>query len=106
MIGVAMGWHRAMSLTFSISLLLLFITSNSILGATHYVSHDGSNVPPYTSWETATPRILFAAQYCQPGDTIRIGSGVYVEPDEVVLECGSSLIGAGADSTERRNKRA
>ena len=39
-----------------------------------YVSPDGSNTPPYDSWETAAHTVPAAIAECDPGDTIYIGS--------------------------------
>jgi len=61
-----------------------------------YVSHSGSNTPPYTSWETAADSIMSAINISVFGDTIYVANGAYEE--EVVMIAGLSLIGAGTDS--------
>ncbi len=73
--------------------------SATVEGRVLYVSYDGNNTPPHTSWETATHRVGLAVPYALPGDTIRIGSGVYYDPTTVSLNGGLTLIGAGSDST-------
>jgi hypothetical protein len=61
-----------------------------------YVSHQGSNTPPYTSWETAADSIMFAIDISEFGDTIYVANGVYIE--EVTMIRGLALIGSGIDS--------
>ena len=61
-----------------------------------YVSHTGSNTPPYLTWETAADSIMSAINVSTFGDTIYVANGVYEE--QVVMIPGLSLIGAGMDS--------
>ena len=61
-----------------------------------YVSHSGSNTPPYTTWETAADSIMFAINISVFGDTIYVANGVYEE--QIVMIPGLKLIGAGMDS--------
>jgi len=61
-----------------------------------YVSHEGSNTPPYTTWATAADSIQKCINICVSGDTIYVANGVYEE--QVVMIPGLSLIGAGMDS--------
>jgi hypothetical protein len=61
-----------------------------------YVSHEGSNTPPYTSWATAADSIMSAVNISVFGDTIYVANGVYKE--QVIMIPGLSLIGAGMDS--------
>ena len=59
---------------------LLFLCLLSISYATiRYVSHSGSNTPPYTSWETAADSIMSAINISTFGDTIYVANGVYEE---------------------------
>lgn len=80
-------------------LILLFFILNStfyIAQATvRYVSHSGSNTPPYTSW-AAADSITSAINISVFGDTIYVANGVYIE--KVTMIHGLSLIGAGMDS--------
>src|SRR3972149_5324967 len=62
-----------------------------------YVSHEGSNTPPYTSWETAADSIMSAINISEFGDTIYVANGVYEE--QIIMIPGLTLIGAGMDST-------
>jgi hypothetical protein len=66
----------------------------------HYASHEGANLWPYTSWETAADSIKFAINAAAPGDTVFIGAGEWKER-VVAAEEDSNLavIGAGMDST-------
>jgi hypothetical protein len=61
-----------------------------------YVSHEGSNTPPYTTWETAADSIMSAINISAFGDTIYVANGVYIE--EVTMIRGLALIGSGIDS--------
>jgi hypothetical protein len=78
-------------------ILTFFIFNSSLLIATvRYVSHSGSNTPPYTSWATAADSIMSAINISVFGDTIYVANGVYEE--QVIMISGLSLIGAGLDS--------
>ena len=78
-------------------ILSLLVFNTSMLVATvRYVSHEGSNTPPYTSWATAADSIMSAINISVFGDTIYVANGVYEE--QVVMIPGLSLIGAGMDS--------
>jgi hypothetical protein len=78
-------------------ILSFFILNSSFLIATvRYVSHSGTNTPPYTSWATAADSIMSAINISVFGDTIYVANGVYEE--QVVMIPGLSLIGAGMDS--------
>jgi len=70
-----------------------FFTANATV---RYVSHSGTNTPPYTSWATAADSIMFAINISEFGDTIYVANGVYKE--QVVMIPGLTLIGAGMDS--------
>src|SRR3990172_12894808 len=78
--------------TFIFTLLSFFYSEATI----RYVSHEGSNTPPYTSWETAADSIMSAINISEFGDTIYVANGVYEE--QVIMIPGLSLIGAGMDS--------
>jgi hypothetical protein len=77
-------------------LILSLIFSHWSLAAVRYVSHQGSNTPPYLTWETSADSIMSAINISSFGDTIYVGNGVYEE--QVVMIPGLSLIGAGMDS--------
>jgi hypothetical protein len=81
-------------------LILILLILNSIFcivqATVRYVSHNGSNTPPYTSWATAADSIMFAINVSEFGDTIYVANGVYEE--QVIMIPGLSLIGAGMDS--------
>lgn len=81
-------------------LILTFFILNSafyICTATvRFVSHNGSNTPPYTSWATAADSIMSAINISVFGDTIYVANGVYEE--QVIMIPGLTLIGAGMDS--------
>jgi hypothetical protein len=67
-----------------------------LLADTHYVSKTGSDVYPYTSWETAADSIQKGINAASSGDTVRVGAGTYYEG--VVLKPNITLLGAGMDS--------
>ncbi|QOJ28394.1 MAG: hypothetical protein HRU80_05695 [Ignavibacteriales bacterium] len=54
-------------------------------------------MPPYTSWETACDSIQKCVDFANPGDTIFVEKGEYLE--SVVSYKRIHLMGAGADST-------
>ncbi len=97
-----MGWQRAFAHFAFLALASIAAFSEFASGRILYVSYEGNNTPPYSSWETATFRVGLATPYALPGDTIKIAAGVYYDPVEVDLSGGLSLIGAGTDSTELR----
>jgi len=70
-----------------------FFTANATV---RYVSHSGSNTPPYLTWETAADSIMFAINISVFGDTIYVANGIYEE--QVTMISGLTLIGAGMDS--------
>ncbi|HSD62644.1 MAG TPA: hypothetical protein VLB50_02565 [Ignavibacteriaceae bacterium] len=77
-------------------LSLLIINYSFSIASVRYVSHSGSNTPPYLTWETAADSIMSAINISSFGDTIYVANGVYEE--QVVMIPGLSLIGAGMDS--------
>jgi hypothetical protein len=76
--------------------LLLIVNYSLTVAEIRYVSHSGSNTPPYLTWETAADSIMSAINVSTFGDTIYVANGVYEE--QVVMIPGLSLIGAGMDS--------
>ena len=79
-----------------LTLSLLIIYCQLLSASVRYVSHTGSNTPPYLTWETAADSIMSAINLSSFGDTIYVANGVYEE--QVVMIPGISLIGAGMDS--------
>jgi len=80
-------------LIFNLSAVGGFFTANATV---RYVSHSGSNTPPYTSWATAADSIMSAINISLFGDTIYVANGIYEE--QILMIPGLSLIGAGMDS--------
>jgi hypothetical protein len=82
------------------AILLVFLLISPARADYHYVSHEGANLWPYTSWETAALLIGDAIMAADPGDTVYIGAGDYrqqfVTP---VADSNLAVIGAGMDST-------
>ncbi len=80
-------------------LTFAFIIAYSLpLNATiHYVSHNGSNTPPYLTWETAADSIQSAINVCAPGDTVIAANGVYYE--SIIIDLQIYLLGSSMDST-------
>ena len=64
----------------------------------HYVSHSGSNTPPYLTWETAADSIQSAINVCSPGDTVLVANGIYPE-NLVINNIPINLLGSSMDST-------
>ncbi len=89
---------KKLLLFFALLIFNLFVAANYsfLIGSIRYVSHSGSNTPPYLSWETAADSIMSAINISSFGDTIYVANGVYEE--QVVMIPGLSLIGAGMDS--------
>ena len=75
---------------------LLFLNYSSSFTEVRYVSHSGSNTPPYLTWETAADSIMSAINISSFGDTIYVANGVYEEVVDMIN--GLTLIGAGSDS--------
>ena len=75
---------------------LLIVNYSLSIASVRYVSHLGSNTPPYLTWETAADSIMSTINISSFGDTIYVANGVYEE--QVVMIPGLSLIGAGMDS--------
>ena len=79
-------------------IIILAISLVAILkGGTHYVSKTGSSVTPYTTWATAADSIQKAIDVSSFGDTVYVGTGVYIE--EIQMIRGLTLLGNGIDST-------
>src|SRR5512146_55200 len=79
-----------------IFVFLSLVISHWSFATVRYVSHSGTNTPPYLTWETAADSIMSAVNISSFGDTIYVANGVYEE--QVVMIPGLSLIGAGMDS--------
>ncbi len=62
---------------------------------THYVRPDGGDISPYGSWSNAAHSIQDAIDVASYGDTVKVGSGTYVELIE--LTPGLALIGVGEE---------
>ena len=78
--------------------IILLIAYSLPLNATiHYVSHNGSNIPPYLTWGTAADSIQSAINVCAPGDTVLVANGVYYE--NLIIDSMLTLIGSSMDST-------
>jgi hypothetical protein len=84
---------KLISFTF-IFFLLSFILCKA---AVRYVSHSGSNTPPYLTWETAADSIQKCIDYSSAGDTIIVANGTYYE--SLIVDKYLSLIGSSMDST-------
>lgn len=74
---------------------VLLLASNLMQAEVRYVSKTGSSTPPYTSPETASDSIKKCVDVSNPGDTIVIEKGVYLE--RLILTKKVHLFGAGAD---------
>ena len=77
--------------------IFILLPSSITFAEIRYVSPNGSNEAPYTSWATASNEIQNCIENSVFGDTIYVGAGTYKE--SLVLSQGLSLIGAGIDST-------
>ncbi len=75
---------------------LLIINCQLSIASVRYVSHSGSNTPPYLTWETAADSIMSAINISSFGDTIYVANGVYEEVVDMIDNL--TLIGAGSDS--------
>jgi hypothetical protein len=76
-------------------LIFLFTTLNTF-ATIRYVSKTGSSTPPYLSWDTAADSIQKCINVSSYGDTIYVGSSVYIEAISMIN--GLSIIGSGWDS--------
>jgi len=82
--------------TLLLILSLLIFNSSLLIATVRYVSHSGSNTPPYTSWATAADSIMSAINISVFGDTIYVANETYYE--RINMIDGLTLIGAGMDS--------
>ena len=90
--------YYSFALRFTLCSMLYVLSILSTSFATiRYVSHSGSNTPPYTSWETAADSIQKCIDYSFAGDTIIVANGTYYE--SLVVDKYLSLIGSSMDST-------
>jgi len=80
-----------------LTIILLTAYCIPLTATVRYVSHEGSNTPPYLTWETAADSIMSAINISVFGDTIYVANGVYEE--QVIMIPGLTLIGAGMDSS-------
>ncbi len=71
------------------------LCAGALLADVHYVQPDGNGTSPYTSWITAAHFIQDAIDVASYGDTVKVGSGTYVELIE--LTPGLALIGVGEE---------
>ncbi|MGH8004490.1 MAG: right-handed parallel beta-helix repeat-containing protein, partial [Limisphaerales bacterium] len=78
--------------------LITLGTATPLSPTTYYVSHTGSNTPPYTSWATAADSIGTVFALALPYDTVRVGTGAYTDSN-LVLRQGMVFLGSGMDST-------
>ncbi len=53
-------------------ILLLIVNYSFSIASVRYVSHSGSNTPPYLTWETAADSIMSAINISSFGDTIYV----------------------------------
>ena len=77
--------------------VILILTASLTFAATRYVSNEGSDTVPYTSWETASPDLQKVIDYCEPWDTVLIGKGDYYGTFDVRKNL--IIIGENRDST-------
>ncbi|MGE5436707.1 MAG: NosD domain-containing protein [Syntrophothermus sp.] len=80
-----------------IFVLILIIVTSSSNSTIRYVSKNGKPMPPYTSWKTASDSIQKCMNICNPGDTVYLDKGVYIE--KVIMKDKTSLIGVDRDSS-------
>jgi len=60
---------------------------------THYVSLEGGNHPPYTTWQDAATQIQSAVDAATTGDQVLISNGTYLLTTQIVITNRASLIG-------------
>lgn len=63
--------------------MFVLILSFSVDAATYYVSPNGSNNPPYDTWENAATNIAAAVGMADNGDVITVSNGIYVLTDRI-----------------------
>ena len=79
-------------------ILVTVILQSVLLSEVRYVSKTGGiPAPPYTSWETACDSIQKCIDFCNSGDTIYIGRGIY---KETLSTSYKDLTFIGVDSDE------
>jgi len=60
---------------------------------TRYVSLEGGNHPPYTTWQDAATQIQSAVDAATVGDTVLISNGTYLISTQIVVTNGITLRG-------------
>ncbi|HZW39548.1 MAG TPA: T9SS type A sorting domain-containing protein [Ignavibacteriaceae bacterium] len=80
-----------------IFVLILIIVTSSSYSTIRYVSKNGKPMHPYTSWKTASDSIQKCMNICNPGDTVYLDKGVYIE--KIIMKNKTSLIGIDRDSS-------
>ncbi|MCD6163722.1 MAG: T9SS type A sorting domain-containing protein [candidate division Zixibacteria bacterium] len=83
----------------AIIIITLLLTTGIANADYHYASHDGSDEPPYTSWETGAHLIQDAIDATNPHDTLYIGAGEWYEVAIMEFYDSIAVVGLGWDST-------
>ncbi len=87
-----------------IALATVMAIAQSTYGVTYHVSPQGSNTPPYDTFERAAHHPSVAISYSGGfGDTVLIHPGLYVVDSRLSVPRGLTIIGVNVDSTILRS---
>ncbi len=76
-----------------------FSRKTPVLNATHFVSHTGSHVPPFSSWITAATNLEAAVEVAADGETILVTNGVFSLASELVIDKSVKLMSVNGPGT-------
>ncbi len=82
-----------------VPLIVILLFCLSARADYHYVSHEGSDEYPYTSWETAAHLIQDAVDATDPHDTVYVDAGEWLETVATGYYDSVAIIGMGTEST-------
>ena len=81
-------WTRCAASVFGLWLIAADVSGQTPI---HYVSPDGSNTAPFTSWATAATNIQAAVAAASTADTVLVADGTYFLSSTIIIPTSISL---------------